>query len=258
VSNKNLFDLAGESVLVTGAGQGLGKAMALGLAEHGANVAILEINPETVEVAAHEIEALGVRSLALVGDVTQEESATRAVRKVVDSWGKLDVLVNNAGIAIAGAAEEISLADFTRVYDLDVYGTFICSKAAFVPMARQKQGHIINIASMAGLTVLVPQKQAAYNSAKAAVIMLTKTLAVEWAPHGIRVNAIAPGYTLTPPLAKVQEEDPERFKFWMSRLPLGRVGEPVELQGAAVFLASRASSYMTGSVLVIDGGYTCL
>ena len=258
MSVKNLFDLSGESVLVTGGGQGLGKAMAIGLATQGANVAILDINSETGESTSHEIESFGVRSLAIVGDVTDEKSATRAVGTIVDSWGKLDILVNNAGMAILGAAEETSLADFTRVYELDVNGIFICSKAAFGPMARQKRGSIINISSMCGFTVLVPQKHAAYNSAKAAVIMLTKSLAVEWAPHGIRANAIAPGYMLTPPLVKMREEDPERWKFMLAKVPLGRIGEPDELQGAAVFLASRASSYITGSVLVIDGGHTCL
>jgi sorbose reductase len=254
----NLFDLEGRSALVTGGGQGLGRAMALGLAKHGANIAILEINPETGQDAAHEMERAGVKSLALRGDVTDEDSATHAVRAVVDAWGRLDILVNNAGCALLTAAEETSVTDFKRVYELDVFGMFICSKAAFTPMARQKQGSIINISSMCGLTVLVPQKHASYNSAKAAVIMLTKSLAVEWAPHGIRVNTLAPGYMSTPPLHKLQQEDPGRWNFWMSTVPMGRAGDPIELQGAAIFLASRASSYMTGSVLVIDGGHTCL
>ena len=256
--NGDLFSLAKQNVLITGGGQGLGKAMALGLAASGANIAIVDINNDTAHSAAQEIESLGVRSLALHGDVTKEEDAKRAVGKVVDAWGRLDVLFNNAGFAILGAAEDTSLADFKRVYDLDVFGMFICSKAAFGPMARQKRGNIINIASMCGLTVVVPQETAGYNSAKAAVIMLTKSLAVEWAPHGIRVNAIAPGYMVTPPVIKLQQEDPERWKFWLSRIPMARAGDPNELQGAAVFLASKASSYMTGNVLVIDGGYTCL
>ncbi|MSO23497.1 MAG: SDR family oxidoreductase [Acidobacteria bacterium] len=254
----DLFSLAEQSVLITGGGQGLGRTMALGLAASGANVAIIDINKETAESAAQEIESLGVRSLAIHGDITKEEDAKRAVSKVVDSWGRLDVLFNNAGFALLGAAEDTAVADFKRVYELDVFGMFICSKAAFGPMVQQRRGSIINIASMCGLTVVVPQKHAGYNSAKAAVIMLTKSLAVEWAQHGIRVNAIAPGYMITPPVVKLQQEDPERWKFWMSRVPMGRAGEPVELQGAAVFLAGKASSYMTGSVLVIDGGYTCL
>jgi NAD(P)-dependent dehydrogenase (short-subunit alcohol dehydrogenase family) len=254
----SLFNLEGSSVLVTGGGQGIGRSLALGMAKSGADVAILEINPKTGENVAHELETIGVRSMALAGDVTNEDSANRAVRAVVDSWGKLDVLVNNAGVAILGAAEETTLSDFKHVYELDVFGTFICSKAAFAPMAAQKQGSIINIASMCGLTVLVPQKHASYNSAKAAVIMLTKSLSVEWAPHGIRVNAIAPGYVCTPPVEQLQRDDPERWTFWMSKVPMGRAANPTELQGTALFLASRASSYVTGSVVVVDGGHTCM
>jgi NAD(P)-dependent dehydrogenase (short-subunit alcohol dehydrogenase family) len=125
-------------------------------------------------------------------------------------------------------------------------------------MKRQQRGVIINIASMCGLTVLLSNKHAAYNSAKAAVIMLTKSLAVEWAPHGIRVNAIAPGYMVTPPVEKLRDDDPKRWAAMMSRVPMGRAGEPKELQGAAIFLASRAATYLTGSVLVIDGGHTCM
>ncbi len=231
VSRQKLFDLTGSNVLVTGGGQGLGREMALGMASHGANVAILEINPKAGEQAAHEIESLGVRSLAITGDVTDEASAIRAVNHVVDSWGCIDVLVNNAGFSILCPAEVMSVADFRRVFDLDVFGTFICSKAAFVPMARQKSGVIINIASMCGLTVLLANKHAAYNAAKAAVIMLTKSLAVEWVASGIRVNAIAPGYMVTPPVIKLGEDDPKRWSAMMSRVPMGRAGEPHELQG---------------------------
>jgi len=258
LSSTNFFDLTGSNVLLTGGGQGLGKAMALGMALHGANVAILDINSQTGEEAAHEIESLGVRSLAISGDVTDEPSIIRGVTHVLDSWGHLDVLVNNAGFSILCPAELMTVADFKRVFDLDVLGTFICSKAAFAPMARQKRGVIINIASMCGLTVLLANKHAAYNAAKAAVIMLTKSLAVEWVGSGIRVNAIAPGYMVTPPVIKLGEDDPKRWEAMMSRVPMGRAGEPNELQGAAVFLASRASNYMTGNVLVIDGGHTCM
>lgn len=257
-ARQDLFDLTGANVLLTGGGQGLGKVMALGMARHGANVAILELNSQSGEEAAHEIAALGVRSMAIAGDVTDETSANRAVGKVVDSWGRLDVLVNNAGFCILGSAEEMSVADFKRVFDLDVFGMFICCKAAFAPMAAQRSGVIINISSMCGLTVLLANKHAAYNAAKAAVIMLTKSLAVEWVGHGIRVNAIAPGYMITPPVKKLGEDEPKRWSAMMSRVPMGRAGEPDELQGAAIFLAGRASSYMTGNVLVIDGGHTCM
>ncbi len=253
-----MFNLKGKNALVTGGGRGLGKAMAMGLAEHGANVALVDIDPETTQNSAQEIESLGVQALALQGDVTSEADAGKTVRAVIKAWGSLDVLINNAGIATLEAAEELSLESFKRVYDIDVSGVFIFSKAAFLPMSEQKRGNIVNIASMAGISVLYPQEHVHYNSAKAAVIMITKSLAVEWAPYGIRVNALAPGYMLTPPVIELQEEEPERWKSWMSRVPMGRAGKPAELKGAVVYLASEASSYMTGNVLVIDGGYTCL
>ena len=256
--DKGRFDLSGRNALVTGGGQGLGKTMALGLAEHGANVALVDIDLETAENAAQKIRSLGVESLALLGDVTREVDAEQSVKTVTEEWGSLDILINNAGIATLEPAAELSLDTFKRIYDIDVSGVFIFSKAAFRPMARQKRGNIINIASMAGISVLDPQKHVHYDSAKAAVIMITKSLAVEWAPHGIRVNALAPGYMITPPVIELQKEDPERWKFWMSRVPMGRAGDPTELQGAVIYLASDASSYMTGNILVIDGGYTCL
>jgi NAD(P)-dependent dehydrogenase (short-subunit alcohol dehydrogenase family) len=257
-SNQDLFDLTGTNVLLTGGGQGLGKAMALGMARQGANIAILELNAKSGEQTAHEIEAIGVQSLPIAGDVTDEAAAASAVSRVVSAWGRLDVLVNNAGFAILSPAEDMSLVDFKRVFDLDLFGMFICSKAAFVPMARQKHGIMINMASMCGMTVLQSNEHAAYNSAKASVIMLTKSLAVEWAPHNIRVNAIAPGYMNTPPVVKLGKDDPKRWAAMMSRVPMGRAGEPDELQGAAIFLSSQASRYVTGSVLTIDGGHTCM
>ena len=258
MGGNDLFNLAGRNALVTGGGRGLGRAMALGLAQYGANVAVVDIDVDTAQSTAREIEALGVQSLAAYGDVTSEEDAERTVRALLDAWGSLDVLINNAGIAIRGPAEEASLADFKRVYEIDVFGILVFSKAAFGPMARQRRGSIINLASTAGLKVLVPQRHAGYNSAKAAVISLTKSLAVEWAQHGIRVNAIAPGYTITTPVERTRQGDPERWATWMSMIPMRRAAQPEEMQGAAVYLASDASSYVTGSVLVVDGGITCV
>lgn len=253
---RDLFDLTARSVLITGAGRGLGKAMAVGMAERGANIAIVDIDLDLARLAAHDIEEFGVKALALCADVTQKQDAVQAVETVVSTWGTLDVLVNNAGIAIQGAAEDVELADFRRVYEIDVFGVLNFSQAAFRPMAAQKRGCILNIASTAGISVPTPQKQASYNSAKAAVLLLTKSLAVEWAPFGIRVNAIAPGYMLTPPLEKMKAEDPGRWDAWMNSVPLRRAGQPDELQGAVVYLASDASSYVTGQAIVIDGGMT--
>lgn len=254
----DMFQLTGRNALVTGGGRGLGRAMALALAESGANVAIVDLDLERAKDASKELQDRGVKSIALHGDVTKEEDAESTVNATVEAFGSLDILINNAGVGILGAAEEIDFSDIRTTFEIDVFGIFTFSRAAFKPMSRQNRGNIINIASMAGISVLYPQEHAHYNSAKAAVIMVTKSLAVEWASYGIRVNALAPGYMITPPVIKLQQQDPKMWDFWMSRVPMGRAGNPEELQGAVIYLASDASSYMTGNVLVIDGGYTCL
>ena len=254
----DLFSLAGRVALVTGGGRGLGRSMATALANRGADIAIVDLDGELADQAAAEIASLGRRALGVRADVTDRDAAGRAVDAVVHELGGLDVLVNNAGIAILSPAESVAVADFRKTYEVDVFGLFNFAQAAYEPLSAKGRGAIINIASMAGITVLTPQEHAAYNSAKAAVIMLTRSLAVEWAPVAIRVNAIAPGYMLTPPVAQLRDEDPARWQTWMSRVPLGRPGVPPDLDGAVIYLASDASSYMTGSVLVVDGGYTCL
>jgi NAD(P)-dependent dehydrogenase (short-subunit alcohol dehydrogenase family) len=206
---------------------------------------------------AASLRSDGATSLAIGGDVTVEVDAARAVDAVVAEWGSLDVLVNNAGIAILAPAEAAPLDDVRLVFEVDVFGVIAFAKEAFRPMRDQGKGCIINMASMAGITVLRPQEHVGYNAAKAAVIMVTKSLAVEWAEFGIRVNAIAPGYMLTPPVVELRGDDPERWSAWMDGVPMARAGEPQELQGAAVYLASDSASYVTGSVVVVDGGYSC-
>ena len=253
----DLFSLKDRTALVTGGGRGLGRAMAEGLASHGANVAIMDIDEGSATQAAAELATSGARTFGVAGDVTRRSEITTAVERTIETLGAIDILVNNAGLAHLGPAETVSMDDFRHTFEVDVFGLFSCSQAVFGHMAERGSGVIINIASMAGLSVLTPQEHTAYNSAKAAVIMVTKSLAVEWAPFGIRVNAIAPGYMLTPPVELLRDEDPDRWTEWMERVPMRRAAMPDELQGTAIYLASDASAYVTGATIVVDGGYTC-
>ncbi len=257
VPERDRFSVADKRALVTGGGGGLGRAIAVALAEHGARVAVLDRDGDAATAATAEIEGRGSSVLTLVADVTDRDAGPAAVAELTAAWGGLDVLVNNAGIGSLAPAERVPLESFRRIYEIDVISLFSFCQAAFTPMARQGGGCIINLASIAGLQALHPDEDAAYHSAKAAVIMLTKALAVEWAEHGIRVNAIAPGFMLTPPVV-ARQEDRETWAHHMQRTPLGRAGTPRDVQGAAVYLASAAASFVTGTVLVVDGGYTSM
>jgi NAD(P)-dependent dehydrogenase (short-subunit alcohol dehydrogenase family) len=221
-------------------------------------VAIADVNRVAAEGTAEEFSASGFEAVAISADVTVEHDVQVAVRTVVERWGAIDILVNNAGIAIAEPAEITSLANFRKVMEIDLIGALAFCQAAFVPMREANRGSIINIASMAGLAVLRPQKHVGYNVAKSGIIMLTKTLAVEWAQFGIRVNAIAPGYTLSPAVVALRDSLPADWSEWMRTVPMSRAAETHEMQGAAIYLAGDASSYVTGSVLCVDGGYTCI
>ncbi|MFW6133802.1 MAG: SDR family NAD(P)-dependent oxidoreductase [Planctomycetota bacterium] len=252
----NAFDLSGRVAFVTGAGQGLGREFARSLAGAGAHVVIAELNPETGSAAAEEIEATGRNARAVTTDVTDYDSVQQAVAQAVDAFGRIDVLVNNAGITIWGEAESAPLDDWRKVVDVNYHGVYHCCRAVGQVMIDGTGGSIINIASMSGVIVNVPQAQASYNSTKAAVIHLTKSLAVEWAPHGVRVNAVSPGFMDTP-MARPFFDSPEYGGVWMQRVPMGRPGRPEELAPLVVFLAGDGSSYMTGANVVVDGGYTC-
>ncbi len=248
------FKLDNRTAFVTGGGQGIGRAIALALAEAGASVAIMDINEKTAKKVAEEIKELERDSLVYVEDVTVAEDCQKAVQMILDKWGKLDIAVNNAGIGDWANAETYPEDRWMRVINVNLKGVFLCAQAVFKAMAPKKYGKIINIASMSGHIVNRPQNQSAYNASKAAVIHLTRTLAAEWAPYGIRVNSISPGYIRTPLV-----ESPEVRNLvpkWLEWIPLGRLGEVSDIQGAAVFLASEASDYITGHDLVIDGGYT--
>lgn len=250
---KELFNLEGEKAIVTGGSQGLGKEMAIALAEVGADVAIVDINQEKGEKVIKEIKHLGRESFFIKCDVSKEDEVENMVKKVKNKFGKIDILVNNAGIVNNYPAEEMDLKEWDKIMDVDLKGVFICSQKIGREMIKQKKGVIVNIASMSGIIVNNPQPQCHYNTAKAGVIHLTKSLAAEWAKYNIRVNAIAPGYMGTD---MVERAFPKYGKFWMPLIPMGRIGKPYEIKGPIVFLCSKASSYITGSVLVMDGGYT--
>jgi NAD(P)-dependent dehydrogenase (short-subunit alcohol dehydrogenase family) len=250
------FDLDGKNALVTGGGRGLGKAMASALAEAGANIAIIDVNRENAEQSADEITEIGVETTAVEADVTDEAEMEAMVEKVIDRLGSIDVLLNNAGVTSNAPAAEMSVEDWQRTINVNLTGVFLCAKHVGRHMIEQGSGSIINISSMSGFVANYPQPQIGYNASKAGVIMVTRSLASEWAEHGIRVNSIAPGYMRTDLVDEVLEEDPEMEEIWLEYTPLGRLGQPEELGGIVVFLASEASSYMTGEVVAYDGGYT--
>ena len=249
------FSLDGQVAVVTGGGQGLGKVFCRAFAEAGADIAVAEINEETGPQTAEEIAELGRRSVFVKTDVTDPAGADAMIAETVRKLGKVDILMNNAGIVQWGEAEKATPADWRKVIDVNLNGLFYCAQAAAGHMIERKQGRIINIASMSGHIVNFPQCQASYNTSKAGVIHLTKSLATEWAKYNIRVNSISPGYMGTD-MAKPFFDDPEYGGIWIKGIPMGRPGDPEELGGLAVFLASEASSYMTGSDVVIDGGFT--
>jgi NAD(P)-dependent dehydrogenase (short-subunit alcohol dehydrogenase family) len=249
----SLFRIDGEKAIVTGAGRGFGREISLGLAEAGADVAVIDLmNDESRETAAM-VEKLGRKSIVLRGDVSKEADVQRMVKKVIDEFGKIDILVCNAGIVSWAAAEEMGFSTWKKLIDVNLNGVFLCCKWVGREMIKRKSGSIINISSMSAYIVNVPQKQCHYNASKAAVVQLTKSLAVEWAPYNIRVNVLCPGYIMTPLL---KEADPDMIQKWIDISAQKRIPDPSELKGTIVFLASKASSYFTGSSIIADGGYS--
>ena len=252
------FSLKDKVTIMTGGARGLGKAMALSLAQAGSHIVIVDLDLETAQQTADAIASEGVGTLALKVDVTNQADAERMADEVVGRFGRIDVLFNNAGIAQWVNAEEMSLEDWRRIMSVNLDSVFIVSKAVGKVMIRQQGGSIVNTSSMSGVIVNTPQCQAAYNVSKAGVIMLTKSLAFEWAKHNIRVNTIAPGYMETEMIEQFRAEHKEKIDLWTSLTPMNRMGRPHELGGLAVYLASEASSYVTGAVCLIDGGYSIL
>lgn len=247
-----LQDLSGRVALVTGGGSGLGRAMAWGLACHGAAIAIIDRDEGAAESCAREIaQGTGARTIALKADVSKEDEVVQAVARAASEFGRLDILINNAGHNIRKPLIDYSVAEFDSLHDVHVRGSFLFCREAGRLMRDSRRGSIINVASMLGHVAAV--NVAPYAAAKAAILQLTKALALELAPFGVRVNAISPGYIDTPLTRQHPDEVRNRI---MQTTPLGRFGTASELIGPVVFLASDASSFVTGSSLVIDGGWT--
>src|ERR671911_2298322 len=247
------FDLSGKVAVVTGGNTGLGEAFAKALVEAGAGVALAARGRERSEAVAEEIQASGGKAIAVDLDVTDPAQVNGMLESVTERLGPVDILVNNAGLCYHRPAAEVPLEEWHAVFDVNVHGLWHCAQAVGRRMIQDGGGNIINLGSISAMIVNRPQWQPAYNASKAAVHQLTKSLAAEWAPHGVRVNALAPGYIKTE-MAPVDE--PQFRRHWIEDAPMRRYGMPEELGPSAVFLASDASSFMTGEILVVDGGYT--
>lgn len=253
----DLFDLQGEVALVTGAGSGIGQRIAVGLAEAGADVACFDLPGQSagLEETARRIAAAGRRALVTPGDVTSAAELADAVAATEARLGALSIGLNCAGIANAAPAEEMGHEQWRRVHAINVDGVFLSCQAQARAMLPRRRGAIVNIASMSGTIVNRGLLQAHYNSAKAAVIHMSKSLAMEWSDRGLRVNSISPGYTATP--MNLRPEVAEQVKVFERDTPLGRMATVDEMVGPAVFLVSRAASFCTGVDLVVDGGFVC-
>jgi 2-deoxy-D-gluconate 3-dehydrogenase len=248
----SLFDLAGRRALVTGASRGLGAAAATALAEAGASVILLGREIETLRRRAEELASTGARTAMVVCDMGDREQVERGAAEAIECFGGVDILVNNAGIIRRSPAETMTSEDWSAVLEVNLTGVFLLSQRIGRRMIEQGSGKIINIASLlsfsGGLNV------AAYTASKSGIAGLTRALANEWGKHGVNVNAIAPGYFRTDATLALQQ-NPERYNALLSRIPMGRWGEPEDLKGSVLFLASRASDYINGHILTVDGGW---
>jgi len=250
---KDLFDLTGKTAIITGGGRGLGEQMAEGLAEAGANIVLCSRKKEACQQVADRLATTGVKTLALACDISQPEDIKNVVHQTIEKFGRIDILINNSGATWGAPVEEMPLVAWQKVMNINVTGTFLMSQEAGKEMIKQKAGKIINIASIAGLGGTDPQYMdtIGYNTSKGAVITFTKDLAVKWGQHNIQVNAIAPGFFPTKMSGAIMEQGKDYF---LSQTPLKRFGSEADLKGAAVFLASAASNYITGDILTVDGG----
>jgi len=252
----NQFSLEGKVAIVTGSSRGIGRSIAEAFAAAGAAIGVNGRDIEAARAAANAIAATGAKSLAVAADVSNAADVERLIQTTVTTFGRLDILVNNAGISpYYKPAETMSETEWDDIMRVNLKGVFLCSQAASRAMIPQKSGCIINMSSI-GSKVALP-RLVAYCSAKGAINELTRVLAAEWASYGIRVNAIAPGYILTD-LTKGLRENPNRLEAMLRRIPLGHLGTPANIVGAAIYLASDAASYVTGTILDVDGGWLAL
>jgi len=251
------FRLDGKRALITGGSRGLGRAMAGALAEAGADLVLVGREPASLEAARESLAHLGRRIDLVPGDVSRPEEAERLCGRVLADHGPVHVLVNNVGgRRINIPTEELPREDWQRILDLNLTSAFVCCKLVGGDMVKRRSGRVINVASISGMIVNRGIHGRTYETAKAALVAFTRTLAVDWAPYGVTVNAIAPGGFLTDPNRRWFREMPRLQQTFEDMVPMGRLGEPDEIGPLALYLASDASSYMTGAVLVIDGGYT--
>lgn len=249
--------LDGKKIFVTGGARGIGKSVATAFCEAGADVAIVDVDIETARATAEELAGLtGRKVIAIQADVTDPAQVDDMVKTVVETFGRLDVAFCNAGICMNIPAEEMTFEQWNKVININLTGVFLTAQAAGKVMLKQGYGSIINTASMSGHIVNVPQPQCSYNASKAGVILLTKSLAIEWAKRGVRVNCISPGYIATELTLNSPHLKP-LIEQWNAMAPLGRMGKPEELQSVCVYLAGDTSSFTTGADFTVDGAFTC-
>ena len=255
MTSKDLFDLNGKVALITGGNGGLGLGMALGLAGAGADIAVAARNPDKTSDAIKQIENIGARAISVPTDVTQELEIESMVSLTLQQFGHIDILVNNSGVTMRKEPEDLTGDEWDHVLNVNLRACFLASKTVYPHMRDQGSGKIINIGSMTSIFG-GGGSGAPYSSSKGGIVQLSKSLAVAWAKDNIQSNAILPGWFTTELTAAIPERQKERYQLISSRIPAGRWGEPDELAGVAVFLASPASDYVTGSVIAVDGGYS--
>lgn len=256
MSALKMFDISNKKGFITGSARGIGKCLADSFIEMGALLAIVDIDIDEASKTAKELsQKHNAKVIAIGCNVTDEEDVAKMMVKFIEEFGSIDFAINNAGIANVFAAEDISSRDFKKVIDVNLNGVFLTAQAAACQMIKQgTAGSIVNTASMSAHIVNTPQKIANYCASKGGVLLLTKALAVEWAKHNIRVNSVSPGYISTELVAEMKE----MHEGWLGKIPANRLGTPEDLIGAYLYLLSDASSYATGTDLVVDGGYTSL